>query len=816
MNNEIDIINYKIYLNLNINLKEPNYNGLVEIKIKTKKDHKKIELDSNGITIINIIINDQEAKFFIDNSRSKIILQNNLERLKIYRIKIFFRNNFSKNLEGFIQTSVNNSLFYYTDLQPYEVTRFIPCFADPKYKATIDMVIKAPNNIDCLFNTKIFSVKIIDNYKIIRFTRVPKISIYLIALALGKFIKQYEESFTSNLNKKHNIYTVNEKDHELIDYMRVTIIECMNYFEKYFDFEYPLDKLDFLIVPNLIPAGTENFGLIFLKDYYYDSKDKTKKFFLDILYHEITHQWIGNIVTLSSWDYIWLNESISNWVSWKGLISTQNKLLIEYSFLQKEYYEAQNLDSMPNTFTIYTPNIKIKDENVFSRLIYNKGCIIFKYIDGLMNKGDFDLLMKDYVKKYKYLSIGPNDFFNELKKYDDNNILLTKILMDQLGSYGFPILEVKIIDKKLIIKKNRFINTSNIKESYETSFFLKISYEKNNTIVCKRYLINSNEQTLDLESDIFYLNPSNELLCIINYINYNPICYSKIDCTDLIKYINDLYLLMIGKYIEFIDYTNKIINIFDRFIIKIIETNILIINEILVQIIKILDICNIDDQIKNIFDPIIIKLKEKIIMIVNNDFIFKEEFLNNIFLLLTIYYPDTYYIKLLRDFFNINNKCIISSYSNIVKNYPNEYMKVFELLSNSFINPDYIIQTFHYINQEQYDWIKENYIVNLDKTKLPMVYGVLSKNLIIKDKLVKHIITKQFYEFINNKTNYYLILIKIVLNIFDLELLNIMEKSIYINNYDLENNLWKNIVDIINLNRFISMWIKKFSDKELN
>jgi aminopeptidase N len=89
-------------------------------------------------------------------------------------------------------------------------------------------------------------------------------------------------------------------------------VKAIEYFEKWFNYKYQLPKLDIVSIPNFRSGAMENWGLItFRENYillYNDYSDLAKIIILEVIYHEIAHQWFGNLVTLDSWSQLWLNE----------------------------------------------------------------------------------------------------------------------------------------------------------------------------------------------------------------------------------------------------------------------------------------------------------------------------------------------------------------------------------------------------------------------------------------------------------------------------------------------------------------------------
>mmetsp|Transcript_26778 Transcript_26778/g.23721 ORF Transcript_26778/g.23721 Transcript_26778/m.23721 type:complete len:130 (+) Transcript_26778:737-1126(+) len=105
-------------------------------------------------------------------------------------------------------------------------------------------------------------------------------------------------------------------------------IKAIAFYEEFFGMAYPFKKCDGVFCPDYNFGAMENVGCITYNDnYIFKEKNitvgkRSKRY--HVIYHELAHQWFGNLVTMKWWNGLWLNESFADIAAYFSLKKTQN------------------------------------------------------------------------------------------------------------------------------------------------------------------------------------------------------------------------------------------------------------------------------------------------------------------------------------------------------------------------------------------------------------------------------------------------------------------------------------------------------------
>ena len=206
-----------------------------------------------------------------------------------------------------------------TQLEAVNARMVFPGFDEPVFRAAFDLQVTAPRQYEVLANQPRTQRTVLGRNVRHRFATTPPMPSYLFAVAVGRFDVLQGEAAGVPLR----IVTAPGK-REQGRYALAVTQQVLPYYNSYFGTPYALPKLDQLAVPGTRDGAMEDWGLISYVEetLLYDparSSPRTERDVFGTIAHEIAHQWFGNLVSVASWDEIWLNEAFATWMANKAL-----------------------------------------------------------------------------------------------------------------------------------------------------------------------------------------------------------------------------------------------------------------------------------------------------------------------------------------------------------------------------------------------------------------------------------------------------------------------------------------------------------------
>lgn len=332
-----------------------------------------------------------------------------------------------------------------TQLEATDARRVFPSFDEPALKATFTVTLIADKGLTCLSNMDVASEKDAEKgKKAVTFNKTPPMSTYFLAFAVGDFKMVETDSFRVPVR----VYATADKN---IEHGRFAVEHCartLKAFEKIFDIEYPLPKMDFLAVPAQ-QGAMENWGLVIYSDsiLLVDEKESTAEAFRwsgSVIVHELAHQWFGNLVTMEFWDGLWLNESFADWaelLAWETLDPSWHMWT---DYLTRGYQEGLLLDSNQASHPIEVPVNKATEINqIFDDISYNKGCAVIRMISRHLGIETFVKGVQNYLKKAAYGSAKTSDLWDALSEVSGVDVVNIMGAWTTHGTCSFPVSYLK-------------------------------------------------------------------------------------------------------------------------------------------------------------------------------------------------------------------------------------------------------------------------------------------------------------------------------------------------------------------------------------
>jgi len=315
----------------------------------------------------------------------------------------------------------DSEMYLYTQFEVADARRMYACFDQPDLKATFTLSAVTPQHWEVISNNPMDKVEELStDRKRTSFTTTPVMSTYITALVAGPYHKEFD-TYKGKKEVPLGIYCRKSLAKHL-DASEIFLItkQGFEYFEREFGLAYPFDKYDQLAVAEFNAGAMENAGCVtFAEDYFvFRSKvtDKNYNWRANVILHEMAHMWFGDLVTMSWWDDLWLNESFAEWASYTALADATKFKNSWTTFNAERKNWAYRQDQLSSTHPIVVDMHDLEAVRTnFDGITYAKGASVLQQLVAHVGKANFVAALKKYFAKHAWKNTTLNDLLVELE-----------------------------------------------------------------------------------------------------------------------------------------------------------------------------------------------------------------------------------------------------------------------------------------------------------------------------------------------------------------------------------------------------------------
>jgi len=358
-------------------------------------------------------------------------------------IRIKFTGILNDTLRGFYLAHTKTRNYAVTQFESTDARRAFPSFDEPAFKAKFDITLIVDKGDTAISNGSIASdaPEPGEGKHTIKFTTTPKMSTYLVAMAVGDF--ECNEGTADNIP----VRVCGTPDKKPLGTAALRYAEeILKFYNQYYGIPYPFGKLDIVGAPDFEAGAMENTGAIFYREslLFIDDKNSSvdsHQAVFEVLAHEMAHQWFGDLVTMKWWDNIWLNEGFATWMALKPSQTLHPEWNAALDAV-KETDQALQQDALVNTHSIRAKAETPEEINeLFDSISYQKAAAVLRMIEAYVSPDVFRRGVNVYLRKYSYANATAEDFWNALTVASGRPV--DKIMPTFVDQAGEPLIMVK-------------------------------------------------------------------------------------------------------------------------------------------------------------------------------------------------------------------------------------------------------------------------------------------------------------------------------------------------------------------------------------
>jgi aminopeptidase N len=316
---------------------------------------------------------------------------------------------------------VDGEVYLYSQFETADAKRMFACFDQPDLKAVFDVIVTAPAHWQVVSNGATAGVEPDGKASVHTFASTARMSTYLVALIAGPYAR-WEDTYADEHGEIPLGLFCRASLAEFMDAERLftQTKQGFGFYHRNFGTPYAFGKYDQLFVPEFNAGAMENAGAVtFLEDYVFRSKVTRYSYErrAETVLHEMAHMWFGDLVTMTWWDDLWLNESFATFASVLCQSEATEYAEAWTTFANVEKSWAYRQDQLPSTHPVAAdiPDLHAVEVN-FDGITYAKGASVLKQLVAYVGLEHFLAGLRDYFRAHAFGNATFSDLLGALEK----------------------------------------------------------------------------------------------------------------------------------------------------------------------------------------------------------------------------------------------------------------------------------------------------------------------------------------------------------------------------------------------------------------
>ncbi|MFJ6970600.1 MAG: M1 family metallopeptidase [Limosilactobacillus mucosae] len=547
-------VHYDIYLDIDRAAK--HFKGITTIKGNAVDT--KIALHQKFLNVASVQADGQDVPFSFSDRQEAIQLE--LPHSGDVELKVVYDAKLTDTMMGiypsYYTVAGQKKQLIGTQFETTAARQAFPGIDEPEAKATFSLAIKYDEQPGetIIANMPEDHVENGVHY----FQETVKMSTYLVAFAFGELQSKFAKTKSG---VEIGVFSTKAHQPKELDFSLDIAKRAIEFYEDFYQTPYPLPQSYQLALPDFSAGAMENWGLVTYREAYMllDPDNTTlnqKRLIATVITHELAHQWFGDLVTMKWWDDLWLNESFANMMEYVAVDALEPEWNVWEMFQTSEVPMALQRDA---TDGVQSVHVAVDDpaeiDTLFDgAIVYAKGARMLVMVRALLGDDAMRKGLKNYFAAHQYGNATGADLWQALGEASGMNV--GQIMESWLEHPGYPVVEVKVEDGKLMLSQQQFFIGDGEEKGRLWQIPLNANYNQAPAIFSEQSLVLGDYTQLRKQNGRpFRVNVGDNSHVIVKYDEtlLNDILdhLDELGAIDQLQLLQDLRLLAEGRQISY-------------------------------------------------------------------------------------------------------------------------------------------------------------------------------------------------------------------------------------------------------------------------